>query len=318
MITLITGTPGSGKSLLAVARIKDALDQGRQVYSDIDGLTLQVAGVSPSDWRETPEGSLVVYDEAQKHFPSSGRPGAANVSEVIRALETHRHTGHDIIYITQHPTFIDSHLRKLVGEHIHVRRPANAKMATLFKANEVMSDPQRPPDFVDKEVFRYPKELFNCYKSATVHTHKFKIPTSLKVIGISLFALSLFFGYRMMNGGLFGFMETEADEKKTSPDVVAIDKQVFEEDDEQVELDPLNKALKSSLDRPSLPSLSSCRQLGDTCSCYDTDKQYVAMTPAQCSLLVRRGTFVTHSKKTNDEDNDDEKTSDSKRPIVDV
>ena len=79
MITLITGTPGSGKTLRAMYLIKEALAQGRAVYTDIDGVSLD--GVTTvemdHDWRDTPEGSLVVYDEVQRRWPSTGKPGQA-------------------------------------------------------------------------------------------------------------------------------------------------------------------------------------------------------------------------------------------------
>ena len=75
MITLITAVPGSGKTLHAIGLILKALSEGRAVYARIDGLLIDEVKPAPDDWRDTPEGSLVIYDEAQEIFPSNARPG---------------------------------------------------------------------------------------------------------------------------------------------------------------------------------------------------------------------------------------------------
>ena len=64
---LITGTPGSGKSLFAVAKILELQKQfpDRELFADIEGLQIDGVERSPEDWRETPENSIIFYDEAQ-------------------------------------------------------------------------------------------------------------------------------------------------------------------------------------------------------------------------------------------------------------
>ena len=63
MIILITGTPGSGKTLFAVSKILAwAKENKREIFADIDGLSIDGIEKSPEDWRETPDGSIVVYD----------------------------------------------------------------------------------------------------------------------------------------------------------------------------------------------------------------------------------------------------------------
>ncbi|MFC2415994.1 zonular occludens toxin domain-containing protein [Neisseria elongata] len=63
-------------------------------------------------------GSLVVIDEAQRPFPI--RSAAAKVPPYIEAFATHRPLGLDIVFITQHPSFLDSFVRRLVQRHIHI------------------------------------------------------------------------------------------------------------------------------------------------------------------------------------------------------
>jgi len=193
MITLITGVPGAGKTLRAVYLIMQALEKGRLVFTDIDGFNHPDVQTAPADWRDTPEGSLVVYDEAQKTYPSTGKAGRVE-DERITSLETHRHTGHDLIFITQAPTLIHHHIRKLVGLHIHVHRAAGLKRATLFTWDFTCEAPndRREQERADTENWFYPKDLFKYYKSATIHTHKFNVP---KKIAFALSAVVLVVGY---------------------------------------------------------------------------------------------------------------------------
>jgi len=200
MITLITGVPGSGKTLYAVGLIKKYRSEGRLVYCDIDGFDHIANGtqLSPTDWRDTPEGSVVVYDECQKIFPSTGQPGVAQ-DDRIRAMETHRHSGHDLIFITQAPSFVHAHIRKLVGKHYHVFRALGLKGATVYAWEEVCQTPtdKKEQKRADAQRWSYPVDNFNAYKSATVHTHKFNFPKKLVwILGIA----SLVIGFAIYTG----------------------------------------------------------------------------------------------------------------------
>ena len=114
MITLLTGKPGHAKSLLAVQWVREnrELDNPRAVFTNINGLDNDTLGSfvleDPEKWYELPIGSLVVIDECQRWF----RPMAngSKVPEHVSQLETHRHLGIDIIFITQGPKLIHSNV----------------------------------------------------------------------------------------------------------------------------------------------------------------------------------------------------------------
>lgn len=186
MITLITGLPGSGKTLYTVGLIKKHLADNRPVYSDIEGLNIPGVLPSPDNWQDTPEGSVVVYDECQRIFPSTGKPGVAEDAR-IRAMETHRHTGHDLIFITQAPSFVHAHIRKLVGKHHHVFRAMGLKSATVYTWDGVCNTPNDKKEHRTANIQRwsYPVKDFESYKSATVHTHKFSLPSKFIWIGLA-------------------------------------------------------------------------------------------------------------------------------------
>src|SRR5690606_42150170 len=107
MIHLITGVPGSGKSLLAVELLykNSVSDKIRPAYSNINGLDtepLRCVELEPVDhWFDLPDGALIVIDECHRWFRP--RPNGSVVREYISRFETHRHQGLDIILITQHP-----------------------------------------------------------------------------------------------------------------------------------------------------------------------------------------------------------------------
>lgn len=281
MIYLITGVPGSGKTLRSIHMILEFIKEGRTVYADIDGLNIEGVLPSPSDWRETPEGSVVVYDECQKIFPSTGKAGVAE-DERLRAMETHRHTGHDLIFITQAPTFVHHHIRKLVGKHIHCYRALGLKGCTIYTWDGVCDNPNgfHEKKTADVQRWSYPSELFKYYKSATVHTHKFKMPK--KIIWISIFILVLFVGtaYMLTNSSLPRILGL------TDSDVNVDTAQSLEGG-----LPPsdgrYNNPLHSELEKatPVLITLSGCVS-GTFCRCFDSEGLPVDLKETTCRDLA--------------------------------
>jgi len=209
MLILITGVPGSGKSLFAVEKIMEYVtenirrqelhDKGifeqngtrvpdpRRIYSDIDGINIDGVLPAPDDWRDAPDGSVVVYDECQQKFgpDGQGRSGRADIQE----FETHRHRGFDIILITQHAKLLHAHIRRLVGRHYHVVRMYGTQNATIYsKDGHMDTDKTHQLLKEDNHLWSYPKQHFTKYKSATVHTHKAHMPKFVKraLIGLAI------------------------------------------------------------------------------------------------------------------------------------
>lgn len=185
MITLITAVPGSGKTLFCIGLILKAIKEGRPVYSNINGLLIDKCYPAPDDWRETPEGALVIYDEAQQPhlYPSTASRGEIK-DERLRQMEVHRHTGHDLVFVSQSPSFLHHHIRKLAGEHIHLYRAFGAKTVTKYTWQHTVDNPNDRGEQSRADAFpwKFPKEHFKLYKSATIHTHKFKIPKKLAAL----------------------------------------------------------------------------------------------------------------------------------------
>lgn len=190
-ITLITGQPGAGKSLFAVSEIKRFTAAGRPCFHiGIDDLRVEVApqfGKSLECWRELPEGAVLFVDEAHKHCPPMG-PGKP--PEWIEALAEIRHMGIDLVLITQHPSSVHHFVRKRVNRHVHVVRKMGLQRAMLHEWDGVQSNPRdyHAAKESNKRVWKYPRELFGCYRSATLHQVERRVPWLVPVACVGIVA----------------------------------------------------------------------------------------------------------------------------------
>lgn len=257
MITIITGTPGSGKTLYAVHLIFQWLKEGRKVYADIEGLNIEGVELAPDDWRTTPEGSIIVYDEAQQREMFKKTRGTLSENQIIRDLEIHRHTGHDIVFITQSPIFMHTHIRELVGNHFHLHRPYGAKLATVYFWRLCQNNPNSKTAksvIESSSLFTYKKELFNFYKSATVHTHSLKIPRKLIITGLFLIIAPLILYYLAHNSRYLNpnkAKELQVQQALAAPITAPMQAQTPQQTDKQLTPDILDdlptKLLKAKL-----------------------------------------------------------------------
>ena len=132
----------------------------------------------PNFWFDLPKGSKILIDECQQFFPP--RSVGSRVPQAIGKLETHRHGGYDLHFVTQDATLADQNLRKLVGRHIHFYNPFGGKTVTRKENPEVFN----PKDYhqnkqATKKSVPHPKEFYGSYYSAEIHTHKRKLPKIL-------------------------------------------------------------------------------------------------------------------------------------------
>lgn len=261
MLILVTGVPGSGKSLYSVDLIEKYIEanqilikdghEPREIYSDIDGLTIEGVKQSPDDWRDAPDGSIVVYDECQQKFgpDGQGRSGRADIQE----FETHRHRGFDIILITQHPKLLHAHIRRLVGKHYHVERMYGTQNAKIYQRDgQIDIDKQAQLSKLDNFVWSYPKKHFGKYKSATLHTHKAHLPKFLKraIIGITIIGILIYFisPYAMK---FFTSSFAKVEETQTESSTKTVSNEII--------ITPAEETTPVA-----------CITMGDKCSCYNS------------------------------------------------
>lgn len=187
MITLITGVPGSGKTLHAVWLLTK-IAKGRRVLVDgIRDLAIEHVEIDEPwlrQWHEKAEAQdLIVIDEAQRIYPPT--TVSQKPTPDVEQLHVHRHKGVDFILITQHPQRISKTVRDLVGRHIHVRNLFGLKRAMLYEWDHC-HNPSSLKDAVKRQ-WPYPREVFKLYTSAEVHTKKQAVvPKALFLLPIGI------------------------------------------------------------------------------------------------------------------------------------
>ncbi|MBU57718.1 MAG: hypothetical protein CL543_02465 [Alcanivorax sp.] len=194
MFTLVTGAPGSSKTSHTLAKYMN--EKSRPVYyRGIRDLKLEwneLTDDQAREWHEhVPDGAIVILDEAQQLFPV--RPSSKAVPPGLTALETHRHHGWDVIFISQEPTLLDSHARKICNEHLHYSRPFGAPYAIEYHSGSGFVSPGNKSelDRCNKTRRKLPKQVFGLYHSAEIHTHKFR-PPKLVYILVVVMAVAAF------------------------------------------------------------------------------------------------------------------------------
>lgn len=192
MFTLITGVPGSAKTLWLMNHLHEGVkfpnsENYRPIYysgiPDVNESLKWIKLHDPQNWHEeVPDGSIVIIDEVQEYFPV--RSAKNIVPNGLTAIERHRHRGLDVFFITQHPSLLDHHARRLVGQHCHLKRNFGASFSVLYRSNECMDDPKDYHTLkkAERTTFKHPKNIFGLYKSAEVHTHKFRLPKIFYVL----------------------------------------------------------------------------------------------------------------------------------------
>lgn len=158
-------------------------------WSDVQNFNLHFERfIDPTDWYKLPKGSVILIDECQRAFPP--RPVGSKVPLHVSQFETHRHGGYDVHLVTQDAKLLDSHVRRLVGRHIHYHNPLASKKVSRLQGDKVFD----PTDYHQKKntissLITRDEKFYGVYWSADLHTHKIVIPK--KLVTLVLVALAV-------------------------------------------------------------------------------------------------------------------------------
>jgi len=216
MIYLITGSPGDGKTLYALNFVKAMAEkENRPVfYSGIPDLRLPWTEVDADKWFDCPAGAIIVIDECQRLLRP--RSYGSSVPQYVSAFETHRHTGHDVFLITQHPMLMDVSVRRLAKRHFHCMRRFGFQASTVHEFIEgVRDNPEKNREGSVRHDFLFPRESYGWYKSAELHTHKVRIPARLYLLAVLPLVLGVLAWY------LWRSMSARFNAPAASPQVAA-------------------------------------------------------------------------------------------------
>lgn len=194
MISLYSGTPGSGKSLHASQVVRNHLKFYSNVIgtfhinkdclfknSKYDYFYINIYSLTPSflvsyaknhrcDLKKHVEGSfLLVIDEAQRIF-NSRTWNNKDRNDWITFFAEHRHLGFDIILIAQNDRMLDRQIRALI-EYDFIHRKITqfglkGKLLSLLTGSFMYVKEWYPlHEKIESSFFRADKRLFNFYDS---------------------------------------------------------------------------------------------------------------------------------------------------------
>jgi zona occludens toxin len=220
-ITLFSGLPGHGKTLMAITYAREARAEGQRVFQlgikDCNPVVAEPFELGVERWRELPSGSILVLDEAQDYLPVRG-PGRP--PEWIAEFARLRHYGLQLWLVTQDVRNLDSFVRRLIGAHVHIERKMGFKSAVVYRWEHVTDDTRdyHARQAAARSAFTHDKRNYQFYTSATQHLIKKRIPWQvwLGVPVVIAMVVALWFAYRLFTGhGAYG------GEKSLAPSVVA-------------------------------------------------------------------------------------------------
>lgn len=316
MLYLVTGTPGSGKTLNTIKFIKEAKQfENRDVYyfgiRDLspDFGWIELTEEEAYKWHDLPSNAVVVFDEAYNIFPT--KHGSQGTPEHVKNLAVHRHKGFDVFLICQKVTGqLDAFIRGLVNRHQHYARIMGTLNINRFTWDVCQQNPDSPSSRRDANVdqFRMDKKYFGAYHSADEHTHTVSIPWKkilflLILIGLLVVCVKSFMAY-------FDRDEIDAVPGQTvngvsmppiynSPNAVPREDMTFTElTTPEVEGIPWSAPIYRDhyTDVQDWPRPAACYRSARTgCRCFTQQASPLDVPNAMCNAIVNKGWF-DHTK----------------------
>lgn len=315
MITLFTGVPGSGKTAYAINEMlkQSNSDNPRPIYvHGIPSLKIQHEPVKctslhcdvchdlpdsvlrADDWHEwAPDGAVLFFDETQNIFRP--RSHTVKVPDFVANLEVHRHRGLDFFLITQHPSLIDSNVRRLVSRHVHLA--GNWLSRVQYEWGECVQDPRSTSTAV-KSSYTIPKKVFPLYKSATIHTKlDRKIPFQVYLLAflVPLFAVLAYSIYQSIDARAHP-EQAKKDQSQgkliqgeTFTDMQP--KQSYDFNPKIINHPESAPAYQSLVKVVTFPKLAGCIRSKDSCKCFTQQATEYTVTFDECTDLVKHSRF---------------------------
>lgn len=200
----------------------------------------------PENYFVPPIGSIFIFDEAQEFEWIKNKSGALSKDLRVRSLETHRHAGLDVYFLTQSPNYIHSHIQGLVSPHYYVERSIGLNTSNVFKFGNFQKSPDSPAvkkRADDNSIMKLGKEYGQYYKSSAEHNMKSPLPLKLK-IALAVLVGCLAFTYQRMTQA--GFIDKETKSITTNSDNQ--NENDLNANQENIQLQQSNEVNKTELD----------------------------------------------------------------------
>jgi zona occludens toxin len=316
MLYLRTGANGSCKTLFTLKDVREMqLKELRPVCYNgrfkLKPEKLKEFGwklIDFKDWQAEPDGTIFLMDECHLDLPK--RPNGSAVPLYVSKLAEHRARGFDFFLLTQHPSNIDSFVTKLVGSpgwHQHLKRAFGASnMTSVLQWSAVNNTCEKDGSGKSAQVTMrgQPKEVYDWYDSAELHTGKRKIPKQfwMVVVGVPV-ALSMMYmagkllwdrthkapvvaGSASASGAVAGAPGATRDRPSTPAEYAASYRPRIEG---LMHTAPVYDKLTEPKRVPVAAACISMPSKG--CKCFTQDATPYPIDQAMCEGLVRHGAF---------------------------
>lgn len=316
MIYLTTGGNGAGKTLITLKDVREQqVKENRPVY--YHGFTAKQQlkdwgwqEFDPKKWQDLPDGSICVMDECQNEFAAKIQ---GELPEYINAVaQFRRKRGFDFWMITPHPSMINVNIRRLVESpswHRHLKRAAGAAMVSELKFNFVEMKCEQPGSGARGVVSMrsYPKEVYDWYESASMHTGKVRIPKQVWMLAAcALLVPTLgYFAYTKMmanvtkdvkpaakvEGGAPGQTMPTVPQRER-PQKLTADEYLAERVARLPDFSHTAPVYDEVTKPTEAPYPAACVQMGKTCKCYTQQATLLQVSGAVCLQIVQQGFFM--------------------------
>lgn len=259
---------------------------------------------NPKDWVELPNQSVVVMDEIHHYWPTRTR---GDVPPELEAISTHRHTGKDLVFITQDFANVDIFIRRMMNYHTHYEF-AGADRVACFKRKKYI-DISNPFDkkAADKSLPKRPVHLYGSYYSTERDTNNNNLSKGAKnglilgAVSIVAFLLVLFIGGPYLYSQFFGESEpTEAKVKAATTITDTTTQTTGPKDFNAMAYQPSFDAMpwsaplyNNALQPSSYPDLM-CFVVADNCQCVTQQSTVYVMEKSHCESIASNGLFDPH------------------------
>jgi len=324
MMTLITGTPGAGKTAWLVQELTRLPSQRKIFVHGIPELKIphevvycksplcDLCGTVLDDdkffflehwpvWATS--GSLVVADEVQRIWPAAN--SASSQSEAISRLQTHRHLGLDFWLISQSPKLLHTGVRTMIGRHIHLVAKWSGR--SEYEWPEINDNTGSRGDAVVRP-YKLPKQIFKLYKSSSFHTTQtHRKPIALYAFIAVLLIVSVM-GYRVyarMSSRVDPELAVDVDKvdsvdktKTTVVNSVPVTVKAFPDFVPVIPNLPASAPAYAALvEVTAIPHLIGCVSTPDHCQCYSRQAVHVAMSQEFCKNFIAGNYFNPFREK---------------------
>lgn len=327
MITLITGSPGTGKTAWLIQELidlkktqpyREIFIHGIKDFTAFEHTTIycrsKLCDLCSS--QAIPENALfvenypdwfkahflIVVDEVQRIWTQSN---GSNCTEAISRLQTHRHYGLDFWLVSQSPKLIHADVKAMIGRHVHL--VSNWAGRKQYEFPECRENTASRSDAVVRN-YKLPSEIFKFYKSAEVHTKQEKRkPLSFYfVIGIfvTFFCLAGYMAVHFSKPHESEILTVEAvggvggASAPPAPPIAILDNDLTTLEGYNKALTPITPSLpytapiyKEMVKPVSFPRLVGCIQSPSKCSCYTQQGTIVDLPIGSCEVIINNKSF---------------------------